>query len=97
MNDPVVICGYARTPMGGMMGVLADVPSPQLGATAIAAAIDRAGVDVSDVDEALLGCVLPAGVGQSPARQAALGAGLPLGTGTTTRSEEHTSELQSPR
>ncbi|OUS13776.1 acetyl-CoA acetyltransferase [Gammaproteobacteria bacterium 53_120_T64] len=84
MNDPIVICGYARTPMGGMMGVLADVPSPQLGATAIAAAMERAGVDSADVDEALIGCVLPAGVGQSPARQAALGAGLPVSTGTTT-------------
>ena len=84
MNDPIVICGYARTPMGGMMGALADVPSPQLGATAIAAAMERAGVDNNDVDEALIGCVLPAGVGQSPARQAALGAGLPVSTGTTT-------------
>ncbi|MBL4781194.1 MAG: acetyl-CoA C-acyltransferase [Porticoccaceae bacterium] len=84
MNDPIVICGYARTPMGGMMGALADVPSPQLGATAIAAAMERAGVDSNDVDEALIGCVLPAGVGQSPARQAALGAGLPVSTGTTT-------------
>ncbi len=84
MNDPIVICGYARTPMGGMMGALADVPSPELGATAIAAAIERAGVNAADVDEALIGCVLPAGVGQSPARQAALGAGLPVGTGTTT-------------
>ncbi|OUS01218.1 acetyl-CoA acetyltransferase [Gammaproteobacteria bacterium 54_18_T64] len=84
MNDPIVICGYARTPMGGMMGELADVPSPQLGATAIAAAMERAGVENNDVDEALIGCVLPAGVGQSPARQAALGAGLPVSTGTTT-------------
>jgi len=84
MNDPIVICGYARTPMGGMMGALADVPSPELGATAIAAAIARAGVSPADVDEALIGCVLPAGVGQSPARQAALGAGLPVATGTTT-------------
>ncbi|RLA41914.1 MAG: acetyl-CoA C-acetyltransferase [Gammaproteobacteria bacterium] len=84
MNDPIVICGYARTPMGGMMGALADVPSPELGATAIAAAIARAGVSAADVDEALIGCVLPAGVGQSPARQAALGAGLPVATGTTT-------------
>jgi len=70
--------------MGGMMGELADVPSPELGATAIAAAIERSGVSAADVDEALIGCVLPAGVGQSPARQAALGAGLPVGTGTTT-------------
>lgn len=84
MNDPIVICGYARTPMGGMMGELESVPSPQLGATAIAAAVARAGIDSNDVDEALLGCVLPAGVGQSPARQAALGAGLPISTGTTT-------------
>ncbi len=84
MNDPIVICGYARTPMGGMMGALADVPSPQLGASAIEAAMQRAGVKSDDVDEALLGCVLPAGVGQAPARQAALGAGLPISTAATT-------------
>ncbi|RLA47677.1 MAG: acetyl-CoA C-acetyltransferase [Gammaproteobacteria bacterium] len=84
MTDQLVICGYARTPMGGMMGALANMPSPQLGSAAIAAALQRAGVDKDAVDEVLMGCVLPAGVGQSPARQAALGADLPVGVGTTT-------------
>lgn len=84
MNDQLVICGYARTPMGGMMGALADMSVPQLGAAAIAAALQRAGVDNGTVDEVLMGCVLPAGTGQSPARQAALGAGLPVSVGTTT-------------
>lgn len=84
MNDPVVIVGAARTAMGGMMGAFATVAAPQLGSTAIAAALARAGVKAADVDEVLMGCVLPAGVGQSPARQAALGAGLPVGVGTTT-------------
>lgn len=84
MKDPVVIVGIARTPMGGMQGTLASASAPQLGSTAIAAALERAAVSVEDVDEVLMGCVLPAGVGQSPARQAALGAGLPVGVGTTT-------------
>lgn len=84
MNDPVVIVGMARTPMGGMMGELSGVAVPELGATAIAAALARANIAAADVGEVLMGCVLPAGVGQSPARQAALGAGLPVGTGTTT-------------
>ncbi len=84
MNDPVVIVGMARTPMGGMMGELSGVAVPELGATAIAAALARANIAAQDVGEVLMGCVLPAGVGQSPARQAALGAGLPVGVGTTT-------------
>ncbi len=84
MNDPVVIVGMARTPMGGMMGELSGVAVPELGATAIAAALARANIAAADVGEVLMGCVLPAGVGQSPARQASLGAGLPVGTGTTT-------------
>ncbi len=84
MNDPVVIVGMARTPMGGMMGNLSGVTAPELGATAIAAALAQANVAASDVGEVLMGCVLPAGIGQSPARQAALGAGLPVGVGTTT-------------
>lgn len=84
MKDPVVIVGIARTPMGGMLGALAGASAPQLGATAIAMALGRAGVSAQDVDEVLMGCVLPAGIGQSPARQAALGAGLPVGVGTTT-------------
>ncbi len=84
MNDPVVIVGMARTAMGGMMGALAGVAAPVLGATAIAAALVRAGVAADAVDEVLMGCVLPAGVGQAPARQAALGAGVPVGVGATT-------------
>lgn len=84
MNDPVVIVGSARTPMGGMMGVLSSTKSPSLGATAIAAALQRGGVAPDAVDEVLMGCVLPAGIGQSPARQAALGAEIPVSAGTTT-------------
>ncbi|MEH6639148.1 MAG: acetyl-CoA C-acyltransferase [Porticoccaceae bacterium] len=84
MNDPIVIVGSARTPMGGMMGDFSSVPSPKLGATAIAAALQRSGVAPDAVEEVLMGCVLPAGVGQSPARQAALGAEIPVSAGTTT-------------
>ena len=82
--DPIVIVGAARTPMGGFLGDLKDVSAPALGATAIRAALQRAGLRGEDVDEALMGCVLPAGLGQAPARQAALGAGLPVGVGATT-------------
>ena len=74
MNDPIVIVGMARTAMGGFQGDLKDVAAPQLGATAIKAAVERAGLDVGAIDEAIMGCVLPAGLGQAPARQAALGA-----------------------
>lgn len=84
MTDQLVICSYARTPMGGMMGGLSDLAGPQMGSAAISAAIQRAGLDSDGVDEVLMGCVLAAGIGQSPARQAALGAGLPVGVGTTT-------------
>ncbi len=83
-SDPIVIVGAARTPMGGFLGDLKDVAAPKLGATAIRAALARAGLKGEDVDEALMGCVLPAGLGQAPARQAALGAGLPIGVGATT-------------
>ncbi len=83
-SDPIVIVGAARTPMGGFLGDLKDVAAPKLGATAIRAALGRAGLKGEDVDEALMGCVLPAGLGQAPARQAALGAGLPIGVGATT-------------
>ncbi len=83
-SDPIVIVGAARTPMGGFLGELKDVSAPQLGATAIRAALSRAGLRGEDVDEALMGCVLPAGQGQAPARQAALGAGLPIAVGATT-------------
>lgn len=83
-SDPVVIVGMARTPMGAMQGSLAAASAPQLGASAIAAALKDAGVAPADVDEVLMGCVLPAGVGQAPARQASLGAGIPEGTPCTT-------------
>jgi acetyl-CoA acetyltransferase len=77
MGDPIAIVGAARTPLGGFQGDLSDVPAPKLGAAAIAAALARAKVAAEDVDEVIMGCVLPAGLGQAPARQAALGAGLP--------------------
>jgi acetyl-CoA C-acetyltransferase len=83
-DDPIVIAGMARTAMGGFQGELKDVPAPQLGAVAIRAAVVRAGLAAGDIDEVIMGCVLPAGLGQAPARQAALGAGLPQSTGCTT-------------
>ncbi|MFG1341455.1 acetyl-CoA C-acyltransferase [Xanthobacter autotrophicus] len=83
-EDPIVIVGAARTPMGGFQGDFKDVAAPILGSTAIAAALARAGLAPEAVDEVVFGCVLPAGQGQAPARQAALGAGLPLSTGATT-------------
>ena len=82
--DAIVIVGAARTPMGGFLGELKDVSAPALGARAILAAVERAGVPADSVDEILMGCVLPAGQGQAPARQAAIGAGLPLAAGATT-------------
>ena len=75
--DPIVIAAYARTPMGGFQGSLSPVKATELGATAIKAALERAGVSGDQVDKVFMGCVLPAGLGQAPARQAALGAGLP--------------------
>ena len=84
MIDSVVIVGAARTPMGAFQGELKDFTAAELGAVAIRAALERAGVKSEDVEEVIMGCVLPAGQGQAPARQAALGAGLPLGTGCTT-------------
>ncbi|MFT0891873.1 acetyl-CoA C-acyltransferase [Pseudochelatococcus sp. G4_1912] len=83
-HDPIVIAGYARTPMGGFQGDFKDVSAAQLGAEAIRAAVSRAGVQPEMVEEVVFGCVLPAGQGQAPARQAALGGGLPLATGATT-------------
>ena len=84
MNDPIVIVGAARTPMGAMQGVLKDCTASELGAVAIRAAVERAGIGADQVDEVIMGCVLPAGQGQAPARQASLGAGLPLAAGCTT-------------
>ncbi|AFK54416.1 acetyl-CoA C-acetyltransferase [Tistrella mobilis] len=83
-TDPIVIVGAARTPMGGFQGELKDLTASELGASAIRAALTRAGVDAADVEEVVMGCVLPAGQGQAPARQASLGAGLPLDAGCTT-------------
>ncbi len=83
-EDPIVIVGATRTPMGGFLGDFRDVAAPALGARAIAAAVERAGVSPESVDEVLMGCVLPAGQGQAPARQASLGAGLPVAAGCTT-------------
>ncbi|MEM8761958.1 MAG: acetyl-CoA C-acyltransferase, partial [Pseudomonadota bacterium] len=84
MSDPIVIVGAQRTPMGGFQGALSEVTAPELGAVAIKAALDRAGLPAAEVDEVLMGCVLPAGQGQAPARQAALGAGLPESVPCTT-------------
>lgn len=83
-NDPVVIVSAVRTPMGGFQGDFASLAGPQLGAVAIKAAVERAGIKPDQVQEAIMGNVLQAGVGQAPARQAALGAGLPLSVNCTT-------------
>ncbi|MFD1611060.1 acetyl-CoA C-acyltransferase [Sphingomonas tabacisoli] len=83
-TDPVVILSYARTPMGSFQGSLAGASATDLGATAVKAAVERAGVEVADVERIYMGCVLPAGLGQAPARQAALKAGLPKSVEATT-------------
>ncbi|WP_300117128.1 acetyl-CoA C-acyltransferase [Sphingobium sp.] len=83
-QDPIVIAGYARTPMGGFQGALAPMKATDLGAAAVKAAIERAKLPADAVDRIYMGCVLPAGLGQAPARQAALGAGLGLNTEATT-------------
>ena len=82
--DPVVILSYARTPMGSFQGSLAGASAVDLGATAVQAAVERAGVSGEDVERIYMGCVLPAGLGQAPARQAALKAGLPISVEATT-------------
>ena len=76
--DPIVIVSMARTPMGGFMGSLSKIAAPDLGASAIAGAVARAGLAADKVDQVIMGNVLPAGLGQAPARQASMGAGLPL-------------------
>lgn len=83
-DNSVVIAGAARTPMGGMLGSLSPVRSPELGAVAIQAAIERAGLTPADINEVVMGCVLPAGLGQAPARQASRKAGIPDASGCTT-------------
>jgi acetyl-CoA C-acetyltransferase len=83
-QDPIVIVAAARTPMGGFQGALKGFAAPELGAAAIRAAVERAKLQPADIQEVIMGCVLPAGQGQAPARQASLGAGLPLAAGCTT-------------
>jgi len=84
LNDPIVIVGAARTPMGGFQGDLASLSASDLGAVAIKAAVERAGIAPADVDEVIMGNVLPAGQGQAPARQASIKAGLPRAVGCST-------------
>ena len=83
-SDPVVIVDGARTPMGSFQGSLKDITATALGAVAIEGALKRSGVAGEDIDEVIMGCVLPAGLGQAPARQAAHGAGIPWDAGCTT-------------
>jgi acetyl-CoA C-acetyltransferase len=83
-SDPIVIASYARTPMGAFQGGLSSVKATTLGSVAVKAALERAGVRGEQIDQIIMGCVLPAGLGQAPARQAALGAGLPLSVTATT-------------
>jgi acetyl-CoA C-acetyltransferase len=84
INDPIVIVAATRTPMGGFMGGLSAVSAPHLGATAIRGALDSINLDSDQVDEVIMGCVLPAGLKQAPARQAAIAANLSLSTVCTT-------------
>ena len=83
-NSSVVVTGLARTPIGGFQGRLSPLTAPQLGSASIRAALQDSDISGSDVDEVLMGCVLPAGIGQAPARQAALDAGIPKSVGCTT-------------
>jgi acetyl-CoA C-acetyltransferase len=84
LSDPIVITGGARTPIGGFLGELKEITAPRLGSVAIEAALERSGVRPYEVDEVIMGCVLPAGIGQAPARQASLFAGIPDDVGCTT-------------
>src|SRR5262245_60644642 len=84
MAENIVIVGAKRTPIGAMQGKFNTVAAPQLGATAIKAAIEQAGVKPNEIEDVIFGCVLSAGQGQAPARQAALGAGLDKSTPATT-------------
>ncbi len=83
-QDPIVIAGMARTPIGNFQGAFSTVKATELGTRAIEAALERGGVKADDIDEVLMGCVLPAGLGQAPARQAAIGAGVPKSAGCVT-------------
>ncbi len=83
-DDPVVIVGMARTPMGSLLGALSPVKVTELGASAIRAALEQPGLSPDTVDEVLMGCVLPAGLGQAPARQSSRAAGIPDSAGAVT-------------
>ncbi len=83
-SDPVVIVGYARTPIGGLLGEMTPLSANEMGALAIKAALDNAGLEGEAVEQAFMGCVLPAGQGQAPARQAVIKAGLPISVEATT-------------
>ncbi len=83
-SDSVVIASYARTPMSGLLGNFTSVKATELGAVAVKAAVERAGITGDVVDRIYMGCVLPAGLGQAPARQAAMTAGLPRSVQATT-------------
>ena len=83
-KNSIVITGFARTPMGSFQGSLSSETAPYLGSIAIKGAIKKAGIKAEDVDDVVIGCVLPAGMGQAPARQAAIGAGIPNTAGATT-------------
>jgi len=84
MSSSIVIAGAKRTAIGSMLGQFTGVPTTTLGATAIKAALEQSGLKPEDVNEVIMGCVLPANLGQAPARQAALAAGLPKAAGCTT-------------
>ncbi|MBY3043974.1 MULTISPECIES: acetyl-CoA C-acyltransferase [Rhizobium] len=84
LQDPIVIVGAARTPIGSFQGELKEATAPELGATAIRAALQRSRVEAEAIEEVVFGCVLPAGQGQAPARQAAIHAGLPFSTAAST-------------
>ena len=84
MTEPVYIAAGARTPMGGMQGCFSDLSAVDLGSAAIAAAIERANLKGEDIQEIIMGCVLPNGLRQGPARQAAMDAGIPVESGATT-------------
>src|SRR4030095_11364892 len=92
--DPIVILSYARTPMGSFQGALTGASATELGATAVGAAVERAGVGHDVIEKIYMGCVLPAGLGQAPARQAALKAGLPRHIEATTGNQMCGSGMQ---
>src|ERR671933_244280 len=93
-QNGVYILGAARTPVGKLMGGLATVPAPQLGAVAIRAAVERSGLPPDAVDEVIMGQVIQAGVGQAPARQAAISAGVPTSANATTLNKVCASGLE---